>query len=97
MDDVLFEAREPEYRVRLYIGGNSSHSKVAVSLVKDVCDEWLGESYVLEVIDLHQQLPLASRDRIIAVPTLLKQTPLPARRSVGQLTRERVLEVLDLQ
>ena len=73
------KGREPEYRVRLYIGGNSVHSMVAVGLVKDVCDERLGESYVLEVIDLNQQLPLASRDRIVAVPTLLKQTPLPAR------------------
>ncbi|HJS75739.1 MAG TPA: circadian clock KaiB family protein, partial [Vicinamibacteria bacterium] len=40
--------------------------------------------------------PLAARDRVVAVPTLLKQSPLPARRTVGDLTRERVLAGLDL-
>lgn len=87
---------QPEYRVRLYIGGNSARSAIAVSLVKDICEECLGSDYVLEVIDLHQQLSLAERDRIVAVPTLLKQKPLPARRTVGNLTRERVLAGLDL-
>jgi circadian clock protein KaiB len=97
MPEPLQRIDEPEYRVRLYVGGNGSHSKLAVSLVKDVCEEKLQSGYVLEVIDLNQQLPLASRDRIVAVPTLVKQAPLPARRTVGQLTRERVLAGLDLQ
>jgi circadian clock protein KaiB len=87
---------QADYQVRLYIGGNSARSAIAVSMVKDICEEWLGSDYVLEVIDLHQQLSLAERDRIVAVPTLVKQNPLPARRTVGNLTRERVLAGLDL-
>jgi circadian clock protein KaiB len=90
------KAKLPEYQVRLYVGGNSARSAMAVSMVKDVCEEWLGSDYELEVIDLHQQLPLAARDQIVAVPTLLKQSPLPARRTVGDLTRERVIAGLDL-
>jgi circadian clock protein KaiB len=89
-------AHRPEYRVRLYIGGNSARSGHAVRLVKDVCEEWIGANYILEVIDLHQQLPLAARDGIVAVPTLVKEEPLPSRRTVGNLTRERVIAGLDL-
>jgi circadian clock protein KaiB len=86
----------PEYRLRLYIGGNSVRSVNAVRLVKAVCEEWLENDYVLEVIDLHQQMSLAARDGIVAVPTLLKQEPFPARRVVGDLTRALVLAGLDL-
>jgi circadian clock protein KaiB len=84
------------YRLRLYIGGNSARSKAAVSVVKEVCEERLGSRYVLEVIDLHQQLSLASRDHVVAVPTLLKRMPGPSRRIVGRITRERMIEGLDL-
>ena len=53
--------------------------------------------YTLEVIDLYKNLQLARRDQIVAAPTLIKRTPLPFRRLLGDMSVEdRVLAVLDL-
>jgi circadian clock protein KaiB len=96
---MLASATDPRslrYQMRLYVGGNGSRSSQAIRLVKDVCEERLRANYFLEVIDLHQQAVLAARDRIVAVPTLLRQHPFPSRRIVGNLTRDRVLAGLDL-
>jgi circadian clock protein KaiB len=52
----------------------------------------------LEVIDIYQQPVLAQGEQIIAVPTLIKQLPLPLRRFIGDLSQtEKILMGLDLK
>jgi circadian clock protein KaiB len=53
--------------------------------------------YVLTVVDLYAEPERAREDQIIVAPTLIRQSPLPIRRVVGDLANtERVLAALDL-
>jgi circadian clock protein KaiB len=65
--------------------------------VKDVCERYLKGRYDLEIVDIYEHPALASRDQIVAVPTLVKWLPLPVRFLVGDLSRtEHVLQGLGI-
>ena len=70
----------------LYVDGASTSSIHAIETVRRVCDEKLGGHVDLEVIDVRQQSALAARDQVVAVPTLIKRSPGPPRRIVGDLS-----------
>ncbi|MCW9089218.1 MAG: circadian clock protein KaiB [Gammaproteobacteria bacterium] len=85
------------YILRLYVAGQTPKSVRAITNLKRICEEYLSERYELEVIDLHQQPQLAEGDQIIAVPTLIKVSPEPLRRMIGDLSdTAKVLVGLDL-
>ena len=85
------------YVLKLYVTGKTPRSTQAVENLRAICDEYLEGRYDLEVIDIYQQPGLLAGEQIIAAPTLLKKSPLPTRRLVGDLSnRRRVLVGLDL-
>jgi circadian clock protein KaiB len=85
------------YVLRLYVTGMTSRSGYAVDNLRAICEEYLEGRYDLEVIDIYQQPVLTKGEQIIAAPTLIKKSPLPARRIIGDMSnRERVLVGLDL-
>lgn len=87
----------PEYVLHLYITGATPNSTRAVRNIKEICELHLKGRYELLIIDIYQQPELARQDQIVAAPTLIKKTPLPARRLIGDLSeRERVLAALGL-
>ena len=56
-----------------------------------------GEGQRIEIIDLLENPQLASRDQILAIPTLIRNLPEPMRKIIGDLSNvERVLVGLDL-
>ncbi len=84
-------------RLRLYVAGPSPRSTRAIESVRRLCERRLSEPCDLEIVDLYQQPGLAGRDGVVAAPTLLRLSPLPARRVAGDLTDERrVLATLGL-
>ncbi|MFX7140588.1 circadian clock KaiB family protein, partial [Acinetobacter baumannii] len=69
----------------------------AVISVRSLCERHLHGRYDLEIIDLYQQPERARTDQIVALPTLLREAPLPLLRLVGDMTDERrVLQALGL-
>jgi circadian clock protein KaiB len=74
------------WALTLYVNGASTSSIHAIETVRRVCDEKLGGHVDLEVIDVRQQPALVARDQIVAVPTLVRRLPVPARRIVGDLS-----------
>ncbi len=49
------------------------------------------------VVDLYEHRERAREDQIMVAPTLIRLSPLPARRLIGDLSKtERVLAALDL-
>lgn len=80
--------RPLHYVLRLYVTGTTGRSVHAIQNVKRVCEEHLAGNYELEVIDLYKNLPLARKDDVIAVPTLIKREPLPLRRMIGDMSDE---------
>lgn len=97
IEALVSHAHQAKYILCLYVSGSTLKSARAVVNIKRICEEYLKNRYTLEVIDVYQQPDLARRDQIVAVPTLIKRSPLPPRRLVGDLSnRERVLAGLDL-
>jgi len=101
-EDGVFDRHDkdtgPEpYVLRLFITGASPNSIRAVENIKAICDEYLKDRYQLEVIDIHQQPQLAEGEDVIAVPLMIKKTPYPERRMIGDMSdTERVLKGLGL-
>jgi circadian clock protein KaiB len=85
------------YKLRLYITGNTPRSQRSLLNVRSLCEKELAGRYQLEVIDIYQQPEMAREQQIIAAPTLIRATPLPLRRLVGDFSdRERVMAGLDI-
>src|ERR1039458_2950870 len=77
---------ETKYVLRLYVSGSTSKSALAVENIKRICEQHMKNRYDLEVIDIYQQPNLARDEQIVAVPTLIKLSPLPLRRLIGDLS-----------
>lgn len=85
------------YLLRLYVAGMTPRSTAAILAMKALCREELSGCHDLEVIDIYQQPQLAEQDHVVALPTVIKTSPPPSRRSVGDLTdRSRVMSDLNL-
>jgi circadian clock protein KaiB len=81
----------------LYVSGASPRSAQALETVRRLCDEALPGQVDLEVVDVTDAPELAARDRIVAIPTLVKRLPAPPRQLVGDLTDvDRLRARLDL-
>jgi circadian clock protein KaiB len=95
--DPSASAAVSPYVLRLYVTGKTPNSLRAIASVREICERHLTGRYHLQVIDIYQQPALAEADQIIAAPTLVKKSPEPVRRVIGDLSdRDRVLAGLDL-
>jgi len=89
--------KKERYVLRLYVTGMTARATRAIRNVREICDECLEGGYDLEVVDVYQQPALARDEQIVAVPTLVRELPLPLRRIIGDMSqRDRVLLGLDL-
>jgi circadian clock protein KaiB len=81
----------------LYVAGESARAVLALRNLKMICEEKLRDNYRIEVVDLVKHPRQAREHQILAIPTLVRSHPLPARSIIGDLSRtNRVLAGLDL-
>ena len=81
----------------LFVSGASAASTRAERRLRDMCDRHAPFGYDLKVVDIHQQPAIVVSRGVLAVPTLIKERPLPVRVLIGDLTDEpRVLATLGL-
>lgn len=86
------------WRLTLYVSGTSPQSAAAVETVRRICDEELRGQVDLQIVDIRDAGAQAVEDGIVVVPTLVKRTPEPPRKLVGDLSGiMRVRAALDLQ
>jgi len=86
-----------KYLLKLYIAGQTSRSQRAVRNLNVTCEKLLDDQYDLAVIDVLEHPELAEEDKILATPTLIRLSPPPMRRVIGDLSdTEKVLIGLDL-
>jgi circadian clock protein KaiB len=91
------KANGGRWDLRLYIAGNTKKAVTALRNLKNVCEEHLKCKYHIEVIDLSKNPELGREDHILAIPTLVRQSPLPVRLIIGDLSdTERVKTWLNL-
>jgi circadian clock protein KaiB len=85
------------FMFRLYIAGRTRRSIAALSNLNRLCEERLPGRYRIEIIDLLEDPARATADQILAIPTLVKSSPKPAEKFIGDLSDgERVLTRLNI-
>lgn len=81
----------------LFVAGRGTLSQTAIDNIERICTEDLGGDCELEIVDISSDPAAAESNRIVAVPTLIKRSPQPAVRLVGDLSRtERLLSTLNI-
>ena len=86
------------YSLRLYVAGQTPKSVLALTNLKQICEQHLLGRNQIEIIDLLENPQLARGDQILAVPTLVRRLPEPIKKIIGDLSNtERVLVGLDLR
>lgn len=83
--------------LRLYVTGSTLLSARAIENIEWFMREELGDVYACEVIDVLERPDLADEDGIFATPTLVRRSPEPVRKLIGDLSdRTMVLACLRL-
>jgi circadian clock protein KaiB len=83
--------------LRLFVSNHTLKSVAAFENLKRICDAHLRGHYQIEVVDLLEQPQLARENQIVAIPTVVRQSPLPMRRVIGDLSNaEKTLRGLQL-
>ena len=86
------------WELRLYVTGLTPNCLLAINNLRKICHQHMSGRYRIQVIDLLKNPRLSFGDQILAVPTLVRNFPIPIRRIVGDLSdTEQVLIGLDLR
>ncbi len=81
-----------------YITGKSPNSVRAVLNLKAICKKHFTGTYIIQTIDVTETPLVALRDEVYVSPTLIKISPPPLRRIIGDLSDElTVMQALELE
>jgi circadian clock protein KaiB len=86
-----------KYILKLYITGDTVNSQRAIKNLRSIAEAELKGLYELEIIDVLKDPEPAMEDKILATPTLIKVSPGPTKRIIGDLSdKQKLLPGLDL-
>lgn len=78
---------------RLYVSAASPISSRAIVNARRFLDRHLLGRHVLTVLDIADHVAQARADQVVASPTLIRLSPLPQRRFIGDMSDTRRLAV----
>lgn len=97
-EKLVADLSQPSFVFRLFVSGSTPRSSMAIANVRRICERYLPGRYELEVIDVYQHPASTKEQQVIAVPTLIKELPLPTQRFVGDMSdTERIVIGLNLK
>ena len=79
-------ASDEFWDLRLYITGRTFKAMAVLSTLRAACEGRLKGRYRITVIDLIEQPQRACADEIVAIPTIVRKFPKPARTFIGTLS-----------
>jgi circadian clock protein KaiB len=81
----------------LYVAGLTPVATRALTNITAVCEDYIRGNYSIDVVDILLDPEVADREQIFAVPTLVRRTPRPVRKVIGDLSDSvKVMAGLDL-
>jgi circadian clock protein KaiB len=90
--------KEFEFELTLYVSGASPNSLKAINNIQCIVEEKLKGRYSLRIIDIYQDKSAAVAEQIVALPMLVKKSPLPEKRLIGDMSdTQKVLRGLGLE
>lgn len=88
---------QPTLLLKLFVTGASPNSARAVENLKTICEQYLNSKYELEIIDVYQQPLRAKEEQIVALPMLVKFSPGPVKKMIGDMSNtKKVLKGLGI-
>ena len=98
MEDMEDQPTGTPKKLTLYVAGQTPKSLAALRNLERICAESLPGKYVIEVVDLRKSPQLAREHGIVAIPTLVRELPVPIRKIIGDLSNaEKVLVSLQVE
>lgn len=92
------EGALPALTLRLYVAGSSENSLRAIVNLRAICQNYLGSHSIVETIDILQDPKFSFTDGVFATPSLVKLSPLPVCKIIGDLSEtDKVLLALGVQ
>lgn len=76
---------------RLYLAGETPSGVAAYVNLKAACEAHLAGRYTIQTIDLTLDPAAAEEDRIFAAPTVVRRSPEPGKKVIGDLADRRKL------
>lgn len=73
------------YVLHLFVSGDRSNTEQTLATIHQVLERGLTTPYTLKIIDIQKNPEQAEIQQVSATPTLVRVSPLPVRRIVGQL------------
>jgi circadian clock protein KaiB len=93
MSGISFHnARPPEqassqpWVLKLFVTRQSAASAMAIVQLRRIKEEYLPAHSTIEIIDIFEEPGIADEEQILAIPTLVRKSPLPIRRIIGDLS-----------
>lgn len=86
--------RERGLSLRLFIAGDSPDSSMAIANLKALFPKGALCEVEIEIVDVQQEPARGARDGILVTPTLLKLSPSPPCRVLGNLKNHEALSRL---
>ena len=77
---------DAEYTFKLYVSGERLGSQRAKTALTDLFNNALKNGYHMEVIDIQKYPEKADEDGIIVIPTLIRVSPAPEKRFIGDFS-----------
>jgi circadian clock protein KaiB len=88
---------QASYQLTLFVSGASDLSARAIVDARRLCEVGGHGRYQLVVVDVHDDPDTALACGVLATPTLIKHSPLPLRRLIGDLSDfDKVFAALEL-
>jgi circadian clock protein KaiB len=85
------------YAFRLYLAGGAPNSVRALANLYAICRKHFPDSHRIEVIDVLEEPLRALSDAILVTPTVVKLSPAPEQKIIGNLSEEEeILRALGL-
>ena len=84
--------------LRLFVAGDSPDSATAIANLEALFPNGGSSRVEIEIVDVRRDPARAARDQIIVTPTLLKVSPSPRCRILGNLkNRDALLQLLGIE
>lgn len=76
----------PSFSFRLYVTGRTLLSREAETNLRALCKGRLAGSYEIEIVDVLERPDVAEEEQIMATPTIVRLSPSPRVRVIGDLS-----------
>ena len=84
--ETTVPATRPTVVLRLFVAGSSPRSRAAVARVEELRGR-VDREFSIEIVDVLEQPALADQHAVLATPTLVRLSPEPEYRLIGDLSR----------